>query len=346
MVNALISTDKDLAIQYMNQAAEQLLGVSLSRVKNTPIQAIISNPALEQHINHVIKTLQCHVTREGRLSVRGQQPINIDCAITPLIEGEHFLGILFELTHVDRQLKIARESRLINNQETNQTVLRGIAHEIKNPLSGIRGTAQLLQLEHDTPSIQEYSNIIISETDRLSKLVNNMLGSNHPPDKKKINIHQALEHARQVTEINLDKNITIKTDYDPSIPEIWGDKDQLIQVVINLINNAIQSLQRSRHKQGIIQLKTRIQRNITIHQQNHPLVLCTQVIDNGAGIPQELQDKIFFPMITGHAEGTGLGLSISQSLINKHHGLIEFTSKPQDTKFSILIPIGKQYATY
>ena len=346
MVNALIMTDTELTIQYMNQAAEQLIGVSLGRVKNTAIQSIISNPLFDQHIEHVLETLQCHVTREGQLSVRGKKPINIDCAISPMIEDEQFSGILLELTHVDRQLRIARESRLINNQETNQTVLRGIAHEIKNPLSGIRGTAQLLQLEHNSPSIQEYSNIIISETDRLNKLVNTMLGSNHPLDKKEVNIHEVLEHARRITEANLTHHIIVQTDYDPSIPEIWADKDQLIQVIINLINNAVQSLTHSQHSEGVIVLKTRIQRNITIHQQNHPLVLCLQVIDNGVGISPELRDKIFFPMITGHADGTGLGLSISQSLINKHHGLIEFTSKPTLTQFSVLIPIGKQYATY
>lgn len=346
MVNALIATDETLAIQYMNQAAEHLIGVSFSRVKGIPIQTLISNPDLERHINHVVKTQQCHVTREGKLSVKGQKPINIDCVITALIEKEQFSGTLFELTHVDRQLRIARESRLINNQETNQSVLRGIAHEIKNPLSGIRGTAQLLQLDHDDPSIHEYSDIIISETDRLNKLVDNMLGFNHPPDKKSVNIHEALEHARQVAEANLSNQIIIKTNYDPSIPEIWADKDQLIQVLMNLINNAIHSIQSSQRSLGIIQLKTRIQRNITIHHQNHSLVLCTQVIDNGAGVPNDLKEKIFFPMITGRAEGTGLGLSISQSLINKHHGLIEFTSKPKLTEFSILIPIGKQYATY
>ncbi len=339
---AILATDMDLKICYMNQAAEEMLGKSFHRIANRPITSLISSPQLELHIVQTLRTRQSHVNRGGKLSLPGkEQTINVDCVISTIIEKEEVRAVLFEITQVDRQLRIARETRLINTQTTNQTVLRGIAHEIKNPLGGLRGAAQLLEIEFAEladNAVKEYTSIIISEADRLTKLVDTMLGSNQPPHKVPVNIHEVLEHARQISEATLPDTISLHTDYDPSIPEITGDRDQLVQVVLNIINNAINSLE----NEGRIILRTRVLRNFTIRQDNYPLVLMAQIIDNGRGIPRELQDSIFYPMITGRADGTGLGLSIAQSLINQHNGLIEFESEPGHTVFSIIIPISTQ----
>ncbi len=346
LANAVLVTDTNLNLQYMNPAAEEFIGSSFSRVKGVSLLSFLSSTQLDNHIKQVIADQHLHVTREAEMTLHGHKVINVDYAITPLLEGDKkgntfntLTGVLFELNRVDRQMRIARDTRLIDTQDTNQSMLRGIAHEIKNPLGGLRGAAQLLEMEFSdkdsNSGIEEYTQVIISEADRLTKLVDNMLGSHHAPQKSLVNIHEVFEHARLVTTPNLPKEITISTDYDPSIPDIKGDRDKLVQVVLNIINNAVRSLS----DKGHILLKTRVVRNFTIRQQNHPLVLCAEIIDDGAGIPKALQNKVFYPMISGHAEGTGLGLSIAQSLINQHNGLIELRSKPGETQFTIIIPI-------
>lgn len=336
LVTAILVTDTNLNICYMNQAAEELLGKSFYRIENQPIYTLISSPDLEMHIVQTLRTSQSHVNRGVALKIHGtNKSINVDCVISAISERDNPRAVLFEISQVDRQLKIARETHLIDTQTTNEIVLRGIAHEIKNPLGGLRGAAQLLEIEFNDERVKEYTNIIISEADRLRKLVDNMLGSSKPSKKTQVNIHEVLEHARQITKTNLPQGVSLHTDYDPSIPEITADKDQLVQVILNLINNAINSLQDG----GNITLRTRVVRNFTIRQTNHPLVLQVRIADNGSGIPPELQKSIFYPMVTGRADGTGLGLSIAQSLINQHQGLIEFESQPGKTVFSMIIPI-------
>ncbi|MEE9303470.1 MAG: nitrogen regulation protein NR(II), partial [Thiotrichaceae bacterium] len=347
LANAVLVTDTNLNLQYMNPAAEEFIGSSFSRVKGVALLSFLSSTQLDRHIKQVITDQHLHVTREAEITLHGHKVINVDYAITPLLKndkkGNTLTGVLFELNRVDRQMRIARDTRLIDTQDTNQSMLRGIAHEIKNPLGGLRGAAQLLEMEFSDNNsnlstetgIEEYTQVIISEADRLTKLVDNMLGSHHAPQKSLVNIHEVLEHARLVTTPKLPKEITISTDYDPSIPDIKGDRDQLVQVVLNIINNAARSLS----DRGHILLKTRVVRNFTIRQQNHPLVLCAEIIDDGEGIPKALQNKVFYPMISGHADGTGLGLSIAQSLINQHNGLIELRSKPGETQFTIILPI-------
>lgn len=353
LLNAVFVTDTALTLRYMNQSAEEMIGRSFSHIKNRPIQTILTSPQFDKHIEQALSSHQRQVARSGKITVRGAREINIDCTVTPLLQDDVVTGILFELNQVDRQIRIARENRLVSTQAANQSLLRGIAHEIKNPLGGLRGAAQLLELQHsDNASIKEYTHVIITEADRLSKLVDSMLVSHQSIEKKPLNIHQVLEHVRQLSLAKCPHGITLKRDYDPSIPEIMGNFDQLVQTTLNLLNNAITSIENSKrdsnenshpYKQGEIALKTRVLRNFTVHQHNHPLALCVQVIDNGAGIPEDLQDKIFFPMVTGHADGTGLGLSIAQTLINQHKGLIEFESRPHHTVFSIIIPIENNH---
>jgi two-component system nitrogen regulation sensor histidine kinase GlnL len=214
-------------------------------------------------------------------------------------------------------------------------MLRGLAHEIKNPLGGLRGAAQLLARELPTKELKEYTGVIISEADRLQKLVNRILGPNKMPKKEPVSIHEVLEHVRSLLLAEAPEGIRIQRDYDPSIPDINADRDQLIQALLNIMRNAVEAM----HGDGDIKLRTRVIRKFTIGQKQQNLVAQIQVIDNGPGIPQEILEQIFFPMVTSRAEGTGLGLAIAQSLIQQHNGIIECKSKPGRTEFSIYIPI-------
>ena len=221
------------------------------------------------------------------------------------------------------------------NKNVLKALVRGLAHEVKNPLGGIRGAAQLLEKEFTTEDLKEYTQVIIGETDRLQKLVDDMLGPNRPLRKEMTNIHGVLERVRQLVSAESDDELKIVRDYDPSLPEFQADHDQLIQAILNIVRNAKQALQ----GKGIITLRTRPERQVTIGQTYHRYVLKVDIIDNGPGIDPEFIEQIFYPMVTGRAEGTGLGLSIAQTLVAQHDGLIECNSKPGETIFTILLPL-------
>lgn len=267
------------------------------------------------------------------------QSVTVNLSATPLQQDDGgFNEILIELQPVDRHLRITKEEQLLAQQNTSRMLVRGLAHEIKNPLGGLRGAAQLLDLELQDPELKEYTKIIIAESDRLQDLMDKMLGPNKPAHKSNLNIHEVLERVRQLVAVEANSHIELHSDYDPSIPELMADKNQLIQALLNIVRNAVQAL----GDHGRITLKTRIKRHMTIGRKRHKLAIQIDIIDNGPGIAPELMERIFYPMITGRAEGTGLGLSIAQSLINQHNGLIECESEPGHTVFSIYLPINEQ----
>jgi two-component system nitrogen regulation sensor histidine kinase GlnL len=243
-----------------------------------------------------------------------------------------------ELSNADWHQRVLREENLIAQHNVSSALIRGMAHEIKNPLGGLRGAAQLLERELHSDELKEYTRIIIQEADRLRKLLDRMSGPNALPDKKELNIHEILEHVRQLVSAESPENVHIERDYDPSIPSLQADRDQLIQAFLNVIRNARQSIG---SKPGTITLRTRTERQFTIGLQRHRLVLRVDVIDDGPGIPAELKESIFYPMVTGREEGTGLGLSIAQSMAHYHDGLIACQSVPGNTCFSIWLPISK-----
>ena len=214
-------------------------------------------------------------------------------------------------------------------------LLRGLAHEIKNPLGGIRGAAQLLELELESPDYREYTSVIIKETDRLQKLIDQMGGPKRPPQKQFLNIHEVTEHVLKLISAESTGDIALKRDYDPSLPMIKADKDQLIQAILNVARNALESL---KGLKGDISFKTRSLRKYTIAGNSYPLVLQLSILDNGPGIPEDLQAQIFFPMVSNKPSGTGLGLPIAQSLMNANDGLINFQSSPGHTCFDFLLP--------
>ncbi|HEY8098403.1 MAG TPA: nitrogen regulation protein NR(II) [Methylobacter sp.] len=333
---AILLFDRDLILTYLNSAGEILLADSSRHLVGLGAGELFksSDPALLINLQQCLTMAEPLVDRELILD-RMTHSITINFSATPLLKDERVNEILVELQQVDNHLRISKEERLLTQQNTARLLVRGLAHEIKNPLGGLRGAAQLLDLELHDPELKEYTRIIIAESDRLQGLMDKMLGPNKLPDKKAINIHEVLERVRQLVQAESSGSLAVKTDYDPSIPDILADKDQLIQAILNIAKNAVQAL----NGEGEIIIKTRIHRQVTIGRKRYKLAVKCDIIDNGPGIDADMMNRIFYPMITGRAEGTGLGLSIAQALINQHNGLIECSSEPGNTVFSIFLPI-------
>lgn len=334
--SAILVFDRHLILSYINTAGEILLADSAHHLIGNSAYDIFksSDPALLVNLKQSLtmeKPLVDHALALNRIN----NSVTIYFSATPLLTGEDVSEILVELQQVDTHLRISKEEHLLTQQTTAKLLVRGLAHEIKNPLGGLRGAAQLLDLELNDPELKEYTQIIIEESDRLQGLMDKMLGPNKLPNKKPVNIHEILERVRQLIQAEASSGLNITCDYDPSIPNIKGDKNQLIQAFLNIARNAVQALE----GKGNIVFKTRIHRQITIGRRCYKLAAKCDIIDNGPGIGSEMMNQIFYPMITGRAEGTGLGLSIAQSLINQHNGLIECKSKPGKTVFSIFLPM-------
>jgi len=228
-----------------------------------------------------------------------------------------------------------RDGALAAQQESVKSLLRGLAHEVKNPLGGLRGAAQLLERQLDSKELTEYTQIIIQEADRLQTLIDRMLGPNSRPRRDEVNIHEVLEHVRKISLVGTSGGVSIKYDYDPSIPEFFCDRDRLVQVFLNIAGNALQAV----NNDGVVVFSTRIESNFTIAGHRHPLVAKVSIRDDGPGIPETLIDQVFYPMVSGHAGGSGLGLSLAQSIMGQLGGLIECSSAPGNTVFTVYIPM-------
>ncbi len=334
---AILLFDRNLTLIYLNSAGEILLADSSRHLVGLNAYELFksSDPALLINLQQCLTMAEPLVDRELTLD-RMSHSLTINFSATPLLKNDNVNEIVVELQQVDNHLRISKEQRLLSQQNTARLLVRGLAHEIKNPLGGLRGAAQLLDLELKDPELKEYTQIIIAESDRLQGLMDKMLGPNKLPNKKAINIHEVLERVRQLVQVESSGNLTIKSDYDPSIPDLLADKDQMIQAILNIAKNAVQAMNGS----GNILIKTRIHRQVTIGRKRYKLAVRCDIIDNGPGIHADMMNQIFYPMITGRADGTGLGLSIAQALINQHNGLIECESEPGNTVFSIYLPIN------
>ncbi len=333
---AILLFDRDLVLTYINPAGEMLFADSAKHLAGQHAKALFKscNSSLLDNLMQCRDMHEALINRELPLNTGGQNNI-VNFSSTPVIEDNQLVAILVELQQFDRHLRITREEQLLAQQNTSRMLARGLAHEIKNPLGGLRGAAQLLELELNDSELKEYTQIIIAESDRLQDLMDKMLGPNRPAQKSLINIHEPLERIKQLIMAECSDKIQLKADYDPSIPDFMADTNQLIQAFLNIARNAVQALQEG----GEILLRTRIQRHVTIGRNRYKLCVKVDIIDNGPGINPDLLNQIFYPMITGRADGTGLGLSIAQSLINQHNGLIECESRPGCTEFSIFLPL-------
>lgn len=333
---AVLLFDGDMRLAYINPAGEILFEVSARHILGQMIDQLLPNAdAFIASLLRAAEGDRPFTEREVVLHLPNERRVTVDVTATPVREGYRDREMLLELQVVDHQLRIAREENLLAQYNNTRMLLRGMAHEIKNPLGGLRGAAQLLDQELDDDSLREYTQIIIGEADRLQNLLNRMLGPNTVPAKRLLNIHEVMERVRALMQVEAGPGVTIERDYDPSIPDLYGDADQLIQAVLNITRNALQAV----NGEGRIVLQTRAQRQFTLGHRLHKLVARIDIIDDGPGIPADMVENIFYPMITGRADGTGLGLPIAQSLVNQHGGLIECTSRPGETVFTIILPI-------
>ncbi|MEW8000757.1 MAG: nitrogen regulation protein NR(II) [Candidatus Thiodiazotropha endolucinida] len=333
---AILLFDREFRLKYINSSAEMMFGVSARKVIGIPAGELVScsGNVVHDNLERSLQTGQPFTEREHQIIVHDDKEIMVDCTVIPIRLDQYVNEFLVEIQQVDRQLRISREEQLLARNQASRALVRGLAHEIKNPLGGLRGAAQLLERELPDAALAEYTQIIIEEADRLQNLVDRMLGPNKIPVMKWVNIHQVLERVCSLVRVETGPGLEIIKDYDPSIPDLKGDMDQLIQAFLNILRNGV----RAAGPRGTMGIHSRILRQFTIGNIRHRLVVSIEISDNGPGIPVELQERVFFPLVSG-SDGMGLGLSISQTLINRHQGLIEFTSKPGHTVFRVLLPL-------
>lgn len=345
---AVLVVDEQLRVAYINPTAEMLLAISRSRTVGQPLAHIFIDCEGDASLNKMAQTLKTahpFTKREAHLRVNGHSEVIVDYTVSALLTPHQAPELLIEIQQIDRLLRISREEAIVANHQITKQLVRGVAHEIKNPLGGIRGAAQLLGRALNDNNLKEYTQIIIEEADRLRNLADRMLGSRKLPDMQPVNIHECLERVRSLILVEAEGRVSIVRDYDLSLPELTADPDQLIQAILNITSNALQALSenKNQHQPARIILKTRAQRQFTIGAVRHRLVLRVDITDNGPGIAPHLIDTIFYPMVTGRANGTGLGLSISQDIVHLYHGMVECESQVGQTTFSIFLPLETGY---
>lgn len=347
LTTAIVVLDETDRLLYINSAGEQFWDTSYGVVLKQGFAPFFAqNPILANAVAEARLTEQIVTLREAELvSIHGQMHI-ADCTITPSpdIAGAN---IVLELTDIERHMRISRDAQLHAMQISTRQLVRGLAHELKNPLGGLQGAAQLLERELPNADLREFTQIILNESHRLKNLIDRMLGPNNRPKMQRINIHEPLEQVRRLLSIEAEEILLRATlqwqlDFDPSIPDVLADRDQLIQVLLNLGRNALQAMSESNTPHPALRFKTRVLRRFTIHQTLHRLVLRIDIENNGPPVPETLIESLFLPMVSGRAHGSGLGLSIAQTIAEQHQGLIEFKQKPGAVRFSLILPLSPQ----
>ena len=335
LATAVLMVTDALDVRYANPAAENLFELSRRQLVGGSLHALFGEaPALFQAIDKALSSGASYTEQELELGVVGKPRLHLSCTVSPIEAGE---GLVLELRHIDQQLRIAREERLLEQQQANRELIRNLAHEIKNPLGGIRGAAQLLERELDRPPLGEYTQVIIGEADRLQALVNRLLTPHRLPSYRRTNIHELLDRVASVVQAEFPE-VSVQSDFDISLPELEADGEQLTQALLNVVRNAAEALQAVTARREI-RLTTRVARGVTLVRRRYRLAVAVSVEDNGPGISSELIDRIFYPLVSGREGGSGLGLTIAQTLIAQHNGTIECESAPGRTVFTILLPL-------
>jgi len=335
LTTAVVLVDGNDVIVYLNTAAEGLLGISQKRAAGKFLPGLL--PGLED------MSELCGRARERRrifgqtLHIAGLQhdgtELELDARASPWADSDPG-AVLVEFFDITARHHLDRENALVAQRGASRRMLRQLAHEIRNPLGGLRGAAQLLERELDDPSLREFTRVIIGEADRLEGLVAGLLGPGGRPDLQSMNVHEVLEHVAKLIS-SAAPELTLLRDYDPSLPDLLLDRDQLTQAILNLVRNAAQATDES----GMLILRTRIATNYVLNGRPHKLVALIEIEDDGLGVPEEIADTVFYPLVTGRKDGTGIGLPLAQELVNRHGGLIEFLSKPGKTVFTVSLPV-------
>jgi two-component system nitrogen regulation sensor histidine kinase GlnL len=329
----------DGAVLFANAALENALGLSRRTLEGNEFAGLFSDPTLLRTALAGARGPDFAALRyESSLRRQGQDPVPVHAHVSAL-ESSH--EVLVELWPLEQHARQDREDRLREQALANKELIRNLAHEIKNPLGGIRGAAQLLEMDLESPELKEYTEVIVHEADRLQSLVDRLLAPHrHPHLVGDVNIHEVCERVRSLVLVEHPQGLRVVRDYDISIPEFRGDREQLIQALLNIVQNAAQALgERIAEGDAEITLRTRVARQVTFGRQRYRLALELHVIDNGPGVPEAIKDRIFYPLVTGRDGGSGLGLTLAQTFVQRHHGLIECDSMPGRTDFRILIPL-------
>src|SRR5580658_531262 len=339
LVTGVFLLDQDLQVAYLNTAAQTLLSLS-------------PNQALGQRITELTRGAETLMPLFDRARFGGEGVVQrelawpapgdvdriLDCAVTQVTIGQES-RLLLEIEDITQHRRLTRENALLAQLGGSRLMVRQLAHEIKNPLGGLRGAAQLLERELLDPALREYTRVIISEADRLTNLLDSMLGPGRPPAKQLINVHELLERVYHLLRSEAPEGVVVDRDYDPSLPPLTVDPNHIIQAMLNLGRNAIQALSSGEVQSPRLILRTRAATNVSVGAQRHRLVASIQFEDNGPGVLNEIRETIFYPLVSGRADGSGLGLGIAQDLVSRHGGLIEFDSAPGRTIFLISLPM-------
>lgn len=335
LINSILLVDDDLAVHYANPAAQQLLAQSARKLYDgTPLPDLLSYFSLNIDVmKESLQDGQGFTDNEVTLVIDGRSHI-LSLTAQRLMEGY----ILIEMAPMDNQRRLSQEQIQQAQQLAARDLVRGLAHEIKNPLGGLRGAAQLLSKALPDPSLNEYTNVIIEQADRLRNLVDRLLGPQLPGMHVTESIHKVAERVVKLVSLELPDNVVLVRDYDPSLPEFAHDPDQIEQILLNIVRNALQALG---SEGGEIIIRTRTAFQLTLHGVRYRLLARIDIEDNGPGVAAHLQDTLFYPMVSGREGGSGLGLSIARNLVDQHSGKIEFNSWPGHTEFSVFLPIRK-----
>ncbi len=332
LTTGVVAVDRELVVCVVNPAAEMVFDSSAKQMIGQSVARFWAD--IEPLLRETLRSGHSFTRRGARLPLLGRDA-HVDLTVTALMgaAGHGVDGLALEIHVVDRLRRLAHDEEIVDHHQAQRLVVQGLAHEIKNPLGGLRGAAQLLERQLGAGE-REYTRVIIREADRLQALVDRLSGPTRPTRKTAVNIHQVFEHVRSLLLAEVGPGIRLQRDYDPSLPEIAADPDQLVQAVLNLVRNSVQAMRGA----GTIRLRSRIERQFTIGQRRHRQVLRAEVEDDGPGVPPSLRETLFYPMVTGRADGTGLGLSIAQDIVRRHDGLIEYQSQPGRTVFTLFLP--------
>jgi len=329
--------DEDLRVRYVNPAGENLLAVSSRSVESKPLLTICTcPPSLQSAFDNGLHNNWGYTGQNLELKRHDGELLHLNCTVTPLRpDMAPGVRLLLELQPIEQQLAATREEQLIQQQQANRELIRNLAHEIKNPLGGIRGAAQLLEHELANPSLKEYTQVIIKEADRLQDLMQRLLTPHRAMLPTTVNIHEILERVRSLLTAEFPGSLAMRRDYDTSLPELVGDREQLIQAVLNIARNAAQAME----GEGEIVLRTRSLRQVTLAKKRYRLAMEIKVIDNGPGIPEAIRERMFYPLVSGREGGSGLGLTIAQNFVQHHGGTIDCSSHPGNTVFTLRLPV-------
>ncbi|MGH8228799.1 MAG: nitrogen regulation protein NR(II) [Steroidobacteraceae bacterium] len=355
LATGVLLLDSALCPIYANFAAQDLLDFSLQHTRGRPLAELCGSSRLGPLLERALETGAGFAVHELAVSPKAAPPRVLDVTVSPIGGGTAGVCLLLELADATQRQRISRESELLNRFDGSRAMLRQLTHEIRNPLGGLRGAAQLLDKElaaapgkalaaqagegravrEALAGLREYTDVIISEADRLATLVDSMNGPRQPQRRSLTNVHELCERVRHLLAAEASEGVAIARDYDPSLPSAMLDRDQLIQALLNVARNALQAI----GERGRITLRTRALSNVTLAGRKHRLAASVQVEDDGPGVPQELRASLFYPLVTGRASGSGLGLAVAQDIVVRHGGLIEFDSEPGCTRFTLQLPL-------